>query len=149
MRSRSEFRWSFAIRVLRPDSRGTVRQEMALNIDLAPTMLSLAGVRPDPGMQGRDLTALLGGGKPRWREDWFYEHTYNTERLRLPIVRSEGVRSKRWKYIRYPDAKPVYEQLFDLAADPLERTNLAGAPDRVRILDALRRRCDELKKEAA
>jgi arylsulfatase A-like enzyme len=59
------------------------------------------------------------------------------------------VRGTRWKYIRYPDTKPVFEQLFDLAADPIERYNLAGKPEHSRTLNTLGRRCDELKKDAA
>lgn len=129
--------------------RGSVRPEMALNIDLAPAMLSLAGLPAGPGMQGRDLTPLLAGRNVPWREDWFYEHTYNTRPPRLPIARTEGVRTTRWKYTRYPDAEPAYEQLFDLASDPVERHNLAGQPGHQRTLTALRRRCDELKKDAA
>ncbi|MBM3783895.1 MAG: sulfatase [Acidobacteria bacterium] len=129
--------------------RGTVRKEMALNIDLAPTILSLAGVPADPGMQGRDLSPLLADRKRPWRSDWYYEHTYNTPPARLPIPRTEGVRGERWKYVRYPGTKPVYEQLFDLAADPVERNNLAEKPEHRSLLSRLRRRCDELRRAAA
>lgn len=129
--------------------RGTLCKEMALNIDMAPTMLAMAGVTADPGMQGLDLTPIVAGRKMSTRQEWFYEHTYNTDAPRLPIARSEGVRGTRWKYIRYPETKPVFEQLFDLAADPVERHNLAGKAEHRSMLARMRRRCDELKRASA
>ena len=61
----------------------------------------------------------------------------------------EGVRATRWKYARYPEMKPVVEQLFDLAADPQEIHDLARAPERAADLARLRQRCDALCGEAA
>ncbi|MCX6621081.1 MAG: sulfatase-like hydrolase/transferase, partial [Acidobacteria bacterium] len=98
------------------------RDEMSLNIDLAPTMLSLAGVERVASMQGRDLMPFVGGQKPPWRKDWFYSHHFRHER----IPRSEGIRSERWAYMRYLDSKPLYEELYDLRTDALEEHNLAG-----------------------
>ena len=83
--------------------RGSRREQMALNIDLAPTMLRLGGVPVPPVMQGRDLGPLLSGSPAGWRDDWYYEHTYIPEDDRPLIARSEGVRTTRWKYIRYID----------------------------------------------
>jgi arylsulfatase A-like enzyme len=129
--------------------RGVRRKEMTLNIDVAPTILSLAGVPVPSAMQGRDLTPLLTQPARNWRQDWYYEHTYKTPPPRLPIAVSEGVRTTRWKYIRYPEVSPVFEQLFDLAADPLERDNLAGQPRHAKTLAGLRERCTQLSREAA
>jgi arylsulfatase A-like enzyme len=98
---------------------------MALSIDLAPTMLALAGVPVPDSMQGRDLGPLVRGKGIEWRDDWYYEHTY--ARLpQHPIPRCEGVRTERWKYTRYTDFNPPYEQLFDLDADPSEQKDLAA-----------------------
>lgn len=129
--------------------RGGTRDEMTLSIDVAPTILSLAGLAPSPRMQGRDLIPLVRNQKPAWREDWFYEHTYNTPPARLPIPASEAVRTTRWKYVRYTSEKPAYEQLFDLQADPIERHNLAALPAHKATLAKLRARCDALKAEAS
>lgn len=127
--------------------RGSTRDQMALNIDHAPTMLSLAGVPVPALMQGRDLTPVLHDPNARWREDWYYEHTFAGGRRHIP--KSEGVRTTRWKYIHYLEMKPEYEQLFDLKADPLERHNLATEPAHRKMLAALRARCDQLRREAA
>jgi arylsulfatase A-like enzyme len=66
---------------------------------------------------------------------------------RRPIVQCEGVRTSRWKYVRYPETEPPYEQLFDLAtADPREEHDLASDPRHAQTLDRLRHRCDEYRQ---
>jgi arylsulfatase A-like enzyme len=64
------------------------------------------------------------------------------------IPKSEGVRSREWKYIRYFDEEPIHEELYDLIADPSERTNLASLPSHTAQLETLRNRCAELLREA-
>ena len=63
------------------------------------------------------------------------------------------MRTTTWKYIRYTDQEPpheqLYEQLFDLANDPLERRNLAGEKAHEKTLGELRARWRELRAEAA
>jgi arylsulfatase A-like enzyme len=120
------------------NARGRTCDEMVLNIDLAPTILDLAGLVPPQRMQGKSLVPLLTRADLPFREDWFYEHHVRTRGL--PIERSEGVRARRWKYIRYIDQKPNYEQLFDLEADPRETRNLAEISSHRATLDGLRAR---------
>ncbi len=121
------------------------RTQMALNIDLAPTILAMAGVRIPAGMQGEDLRPLLRDPKARGREDWYYEHVYTTPPSRRPIPKCEGVRTERWKYTRYTESKPPLEQLFDLTADPHEEKDLAQEPEQAQTLARLRARCDEYR----
>lgn len=116
--------------------RGARRDEMVLNIDFAPTVLELAGLKPLPAMQGQSLLPLLEGKKPAWRTEWFYEHTYTNGW----IPQTEGVRTERWKYTRYLDTTPLFEELFDLSSDPQETNNLARDPRHAAQLDALRAR---------
>jgi arylsulfatase A-like enzyme len=126
--------------------RGRHCDKMALSIDLAPTMLALAGVPIPESMQGRDLTPLVRDEPVEWREDWYYEHVYNTKPPRRPIVKCEGVRTDRWKYTRYPEIEPPHEQLFDLGNDPREERNLASNPAQTETLSRLRKRCDEYRQ---
>lgn len=100
---------------------GTRRDEMALSIDLAPTILGLAGIEAPAEMDGRSLLPVVRGESPGWRSEFFYEHLF--EHARIP--RSEAVRTERWKYIRFIDSQPMYEELYDLEADPHERINRA------------------------
>lgn len=131
---------------LHGEQGGNRLDQMALSIDLAPTMLSLAGIEIPDGMQGKNLMPLLQGDSVPWRSSWYYEHVYDTDPPRSPIAKSEGVRTQRWKYIRYPETEPRYEQLFDLETDPLEQNNLAGVPAHAARLAKLRADCDEYGK---
>jgi len=122
---------------------GTRRDEMVLSIDLAPTILSLAGLGVPESMQGNNLMPLVNHDSVPWRKHYYYEHTYQTEPPRSPIPKTEGIRTERWKYIRYPDTVPVYEQLFDLESDPLEQKNLALLGEHAQQLSELRTQCDQ------
>jgi arylsulfatase A-like enzyme len=121
----------------RYEGNGSVIEEMALNVDLAPFILDLAGLEPPAIMQGRSLAPLLEGGMPEWREDIFTEHLWDYPR----IPRTEAVRTWRWKYIRYPQ-HPEFEELYDLSEDPGEARNLAGREMYAAHLDELRGRCE-------
>jgi arylsulfatase A-like enzyme len=128
---------------LPPAQHGTRRDEMVLNIDVAPTILELAGVPAPAEMQGASLVPLLHGESVPWREDFLYEHRINIK----TIPRSEGVRTTRWKYVRYTQQQPVVEQLFDLETDPLEEHDLATDPACTDQLKTLRKRWEELSTE--
>ncbi len=125
--------------------QGRPIDEMVLNIDIAPTILALAGVPVPDAMQGRSLMPLLTEEATDWRTDWYYEHVYNTNPPRRPIVKTEGVRTTRWKYTRYTDSDPPLEQLFDLENDPVEQINLARDAEHANRLSRLRARCDEYR----
>src|SRR5690606_25686218 len=103
-------------------ARGRAVPAMVLNVDFAPTIVSLAGVEPPPGMQGASLVPWLRGEAPEWRDAFFYEH----HTLPSIIPPSEGVRTSDWKYIRWIQREPEVEELYDLRNDPHERNNLAG-----------------------
>ncbi len=118
-----------------PKSRqGTAVDACALNVDLAPTMLDLAGIPVPAVMQGRSLKPLLEGNMcSDWRTEFFYEH--HSVPKRIPPV--EAVRTQKWKYIRWIAPNPVTEELYDLEADPLEERNLAGDPGRAEVLQEM------------
>lgn len=116
--------------------RGRVEERMALNVDIAPTLLELAGVRRPRAMQGRSLVPLLEGRRTTWRRDWFYEHLFPHP----GIPRSEGVRTERWVYWRYLDHPEADECLFDLRTDPHQVRNRVADPDARPVLEDLRRR---------
>jgi len=122
-----------------PDNR--VLDPIVLNVDLAPTLLDLAGVAIPESCQGRSLVPLLQGEQPTWREDFFCEHLFEHE----DIAKNEGVRSRQWAYTRYFEQQPVFEELYDLVADPTQRVNLAADPEHIETLESMRLRCDELK----
>ncbi len=127
------------------EARGRRCDEMVLSIDLAPTMLALAGVAVPNAMQGRDLGPLVRCETPTWRDCWYYEHTY-AHPPQHPIPRTEGVRTGQWKYVRYTDDDPPCEQLFDLQGDPLEENNLVKSAQHRERLEELRIQCDQYRE---
>jgi arylsulfatase A-like enzyme len=129
----------------RPSSRHARKFElMALNLDLAPTLLDYAGVPQSSLMQGASLRPLVEKSDARrWRIDWFYEHHYGPK----IIPPSEGVRTERWKYVRYVNESPVVEELFDLKRDPLERRNLVGDASYAMNVAQLREQWKTLSEE--
>jgi arylsulfatase A-like enzyme len=117
-----------------PRRRGLRRQEMSLNIDIAPTLLRMAGLDPPPSMQGRDLAPLLRGEKPPWRHEWFYSHLFGHKL----IPKSEGIRTERWAYIRWLDH--AREELYDIRRDPHNTADLSARPEHDATLQSLRSR---------
>ena len=118
--------------------RGQTSEEFVLNVDIAPSLLDYAGLTAPASMQGQSLRPLLEGEATGWREEIYTEHRWRNER----IPRTEGLRTRRWKYIRYLD-HPEYEELYDLEVDPREEHNLAGSAQQVARLNELRTRCLE------
>ena len=149
--------------------RGARADEMALNIDISPTIVELAGIDVPDAVQGRSLVPLLDGGPADWRQDFYCEHLFEH-----PLIpKSEGVRTTRWKYIKYVEFPASdeeqrregdavkggigrrirggnrYEELYDLASDPLEADNVIDDPRCQDTLDRLVKRFSELRDEAA
>jgi arylsulfatase A-like enzyme len=123
---------------------GSVVDEFALSIDLAPTLLKLAGTTSSQQMDGRSLVPLLRGQHPAdWRTSFLVQ--YNTDRV-FPRVKTMGyraIRTQRWKFIRYLELDGM-DELYDLQADPYEMTNVVGREDTREIVKRLNRELDAL-----
>ncbi|MBS1669128.1 MAG: sulfatase [Bacteroidetes bacterium] len=113
--------------------------QIALNIDIAPTILAMAGLKAPNTMQGVDLISMLENKIPE-RKDFFYQYYF----LGSPwLPREEGLVSKDFKYMNYIEHQ--YEELFDTKHDPHETRNLANDPKYKMKLEELRKRYKELK----
>ena len=118
---------------------GVKLDDLALNIDIAPTILDLAGIEIPSEMDGMSLYPLLTGRTDRLREDFFMEHV-GVINVSNPIPDSRGVRSDEWKYIRYVNVEPEIEELYNIKTDPLESHNLANDVKYAEIKEKLRQR---------
>jgi len=117
--------------------RGRVSTKMALNIDLAPTFLQLAGCKPPEGYQGRSLLPIVEGCPTEgWQKDFFCEH--GMDYPRLPKWR--GVRGERYVYANYYEQNPPQELLYDLQTDPDQVVNLSGDSRYDEALGTMRKR---------
>ncbi len=100
-------------------------------MDLYPTFCDLAGATPPSDIEGVSLRPILAG-RPASTRPLLFTAYQDVQR---------AVRDERWKLIRYPQVDRT--QLFDLAADPHERTNLAADPAHRATFDRLRRSLEE------
>jgi N-acetylglucosamine-6-sulfatase len=125
---------------------GRVVTAQVLTEDVAPSILDLAGAMPLPRTDGRSWRTLATVGDPAWRTEWLYEYDYERQFPYTPNVR--GIRTDRHKFIRYPhgDGGPDRHapELYDLAADPDERRNLAADPEHAATRADLERRLSAL-----
>jgi arylsulfatase A-like enzyme len=150
-----------------PDQqKGQVIDSPVLSIDVAPTLLQYAGLTVPAEMQGTPLQPVIKD-VAAGREDVFLESLFALRGNPL----QEGVRSKRWKYVKFHrssaqaeeladgkqryqyseedlrfESEPIHEQLFDLKNDPGEVNNLAENPEYQEVLNQLRTRCREESK---
>jgi len=127
------------VRYPRAVAAGSVCDDLALNVDFAPTFLELAGVDVPETMQGTSLVPLLEGDRPDgWQDSMYYRYWMHDDAIhRVPA--HYGVRTRTHKLIGYyndplgqagargPAGTPEWE-LFDLEADPWELHNVIGDP---------------------
>ena len=130
----------------RPDKvgKGLVSSAMALNLDLPPTFLNLAGL-PVPGKyQGKSLTPLFHGETPSdWRGEFFCEHHSSNPRIPEWL----GIRGKRYTYARYVKESPAVEILHDLEQDPDQLKNIAHDPRQADLLKRMSQLADQYEKQ--
>ena len=115
---------------------GTTMTQMVQNIDIAPTMLEIAGVEPPPEMDGRSFLPLLEGRAVEWRDSVIYEYYWEWNYPQTPTM--FGLRTDQFKYIFYYGLWEN-DELFDLVADPYEENNLALQPGYRAQVNELRR----------
>lgn len=97
---------------------GTTTQQVALTMDVTASILSAAGVSPDPAfpMDGIDLLPTASGARPVVERDVYW---------RLPPPRNQhAVRSGRWKLFVDEGGGASQIMLFDLSRDSGERQDL-------------------------
>ena len=119
------------VRYPRRFPKGAVRDEMVLNIDVAPTFLQLAGVPVPREMQGRSWVPLLTERNTPWRQSFLAEYFFEARYPSTPTI--VAVRTTDAKLIKYP-GHDEWTELFDLARDPYETKNLVRDPQHQTLL---------------
>lgn len=114
--------------------KGTVSNELTINLDVPATLLGYANIQQPKHYRGKDLRNI---DQPE-REFVFTEHLWNHE----SIPRTEAIRTQKWKYIRYPD-QPEFEELYNLEKDPNEQFNLWKSADHQEVIATMRKKCDD------
>ena len=97
-------------------------------------------------VHGKSWRRLALGESNDWRDSFYYEYNYEHQFPYTPNVRA--LRSKRWKYIRYPhgDGSPDRHmaELYDLKVDPNEDNNLINNDSHIDVVKELRSELDRL-----
>ena len=152
----------------KPESeRGRREDAMISSVDIAPTILSLAGVKPPESMQGNDFSKILDQTQDMsvWPKAVFMENLFlvslrgarnkpNADEINEKAIarnksyRCHGIRTKRWKYFVYYQHDPKIEELYDLQADPFEQNNLAGDSEHGETLEKLRKQTNAMYSAA-
>lgn len=126
-------------------AKGLVRDEMVLNLDLAPTILDFAGVPAPEEMQGKSWRPLAEGKNVPWRKSWLYEYFAEKQRnSRVPDV--VAVRTESAKLITYL-GHDDWTELFDLKTDPYETRNLYRDSAAADLRRELETELERLKKD--
>ena len=121
---------------------GSRPTDLVLSIDLAPTVLDLAGAASGSPLHGRSLVPLFRGETADWRRSILIEYFSDTV---FPRIRSMGylaVRTERHKFIQYVELQEM-DELYDLASDPFEMHNVIDLPESAEVVAAMR---DELQR---
>lgn len=115
----TSMRMPFLIRYPKMIKAGSVNVDLCMNVDIAPTLLEMAGLEAPQAIQGRSMVPLLQGrGVADWRKSQFYTYWSKPEHY--------GIRTERYTYVKLAN-HPA--ELFDRKTDPDQRYNVAGNSD--------------------
>ncbi|MEO5802114.1 MAG: sulfatase/phosphatase domain-containing protein, partial [Verrucomicrobiota bacterium] len=132
------------IRYPRLITQPVVRDELVLNIDIAHTILDLAGVTVPPEMQGRSWRPLLTSGSvTNWRQSFLAEYFLESG---FTIPTTVIVRTPTAKLALWP-GNDSWSEMFNLTNDGHEVTNLFNIPAQQSTRNALRTEFDRLMDE--
>jgi len=106
---------------------GKKLEQMALNIDIAPTILEALGVAsPAAGtFDGQSFFPLMQGKSINWRKHFIYEYHWEWNFPATPTLLA--IRTDRFKYVYYHGTWDI-DSFHDLQTDPDERHNLIQVP---------------------
>jgi arylsulfatase A-like enzyme len=96
-----------------------------LNIDLAPTITALAGIKPGLPEDGRSFVPFLHGQQVPWRHAWLEEYLGQDLLPKGGPPAYEAVETRRNLYVEY---KNGWRELYNLKKDPWELNNIAVDP---------------------
>jgi N-acetylglucosamine-6-sulfatase len=127
---------------------GSSIQHICLNIDMAPTILDLAGVSIPETMQGKSMAKLLEHGDAlAWRESMLYQY-YVDDAYPYAGPDMLAVKTERYKLVDNFLENDI-DELYDLESDPGEMRNLIGLPELADTEKMLFAELERLKEEYA
>ncbi|WNC73069.1 sulfatase [Thalassotalea psychrophila] len=117
---------------------GKVVEEMVANIDIAPTLLAMAGVKAPDHFDGKSFLNLTQGeADGKWRNDFLYEYYWEFNYPSTPTT--FALRSDNFKLIQYHGIWDT-EELYDLENDPREMKNLINDEKYLAVVVEMRKK---------
>ena len=104
---------------------GAKIERMVLALDIAPTLVHLAGGKPGSHIQGRSLVPLMKGAARKWRESFLIEYFNESAWPWIVGMSYKAVRTERAKLVHWIHREGV-DELYDLERDPYEIENRFG-----------------------
>ncbi len=102
--------------------------QLVATVDLAPTVLELAGAPIGRHIQGQSLVPLFSGNVEGWKDQVLIEfYTYENPFPWLLDMDYKAIRTPRYKFIHWVH-HPDESELYDLQEDPYEMRNLTAEP---------------------
>jgi arylsulfatase A-like enzyme len=139
------FRMPLIVRYPDKIKQGTKVNDMVLNVDFAPTLLSLAHTSIPKEMQGKSFEPILFGKTPSdWRKSVYY-HYYEYPKWHN-VQPHYGIRTDRYKLIHFYYNVDVWE-LFDLKEDPNELKNKYNDSSYKAVIADLKNQMQKLQNE--
>ena len=127
-------------------AKNSVIKEQCLNIDIAPTILDLAGVKKPTYMQGESMVKLISGKKDKsWRKSMLFEY-YVDDAWPYAGPNQVAVRTNKYKLIDNFLEDDI-DELYDLIKDPGEMKNLINDDNYNNIEKELREESIKLQKQ--
>ncbi|MDQ3278466.1 MAG: sulfatase [Bacteroidota bacterium] len=118
-------------------------QPFVMNLDIAPTLLDLAGIPVPDSMQGMSMKQLLTTGSDKTWRDAMYYHYYERS---FGLTPHYGIRTKRYKLLHFYGAINSWE-LYDLQKDPHEMKNVYSNKTYAKTIEHLKQRLAELQEK--
>jgi arylsulfatase A-like enzyme len=118
---------------------GSVRQELVLNNDFAPTIAELADASTPDFVDGRSFAPLLTGSEPYTSRSAFLEEGWEPVSTHTPT--HKGVHTQDHMFVEYVTGE---HELYDLKADPYQLESLPQA-DNQQLYSQMQSRLDALR----
>ena len=125
---------------------GSTSDQMVLSIDLASTLLEMAGVTPGNQLQGKSWVPIFTEKVNDWRNSFLVEYYSDTVFPRMLNMGYKAVRNHQYKYIHYVDLEGMNE-LYDIIKDPYELHNLIDDPTMAGVLAEMKEELNRLLQE--
>jgi N-acetylglucosamine-6-sulfatase len=138
----------FAIRYPVMMKGGSRIKGMVANIDIAPTLLDLAGAAIPQSMQGESFVPVMQGKAEGRTTPFFYEYFQEKYAPGIPTILA--IRTPDWKYISYPYESADegnFGELYHLSKDQKELKNLIHSPEAAPQLEKMKQMLEKTKKQ--